>query len=107
MACLQHCAEHGEPIGTPAEAVTSTFGGVDQLRAIMTDVGFKRFSSGWGWLVLDKHKKLAIADRPNQDSPTMDGLAPLLGVDVWEHAHYLHYRNVRADYLKVWWNIVN
>lgn len=97
----------GQPVGALAQAITSTFGSFDQLKAIMNDIAFKRFGSGWGWLVLTPEKTLQVVDRPNQDSPIMDGLAPIVGVDVWEHAYYLTYRNRRADYLQAWWNTVN
>ena len=65
------------------------------------------FGSGWGWLVVGSDGKLAIEGRPNQDSPLMDGKTPILGVDVWEHAYYLHYQNRRPDYLAAWWNTVD
>lgn len=97
----------GQPVGTLAQAITSTYGSFDSFKAILTDAAFKRFGSGWGWLVLTPDKKLQVVDRPNQDSPVMDGLAPLVGVDVWEHAYYLRYRNKRPDYLAAWWNTVN
>jgi Fe-Mn family superoxide dismutase len=66
-----------------------------------------QFGSGWAWLVVNKKGELEIVQRPNQNSPIMDGLKPVLGVDVWEHAYYLKYKNLRPDYVKAWWNVVN
>jgi superoxide dismutase, Fe-Mn family len=95
------------PAGTLAAAINSTFGGVDQLKAQVNDAAMKRFGSGWGWLVADASGALKVISTANQDSPVMQGLTPLLGVDVWEHAYYLNYQNRRADYLAAWWNVVN
>jgi Fe-Mn family superoxide dismutase len=95
------------PTGALAAAITSTFGGVDQLKAQVNDAAMKRFGSGWGWLVADASGALKVISTANQDSPIMQGLTPLLGVDVWEHAYYLNYQNRRADYLAAWWNVVN
>ncbi|MBM4412735.1 MAG: superoxide dismutase [Chloroflexi bacterium] len=95
------------PTGALAAAITSTFGGVDQLKAQVNDAAMKRFGSGWGWLVADANGALKVISTANQDSPIMQGLTPLLGVDVWEHAYYLNYQNRRADYLAAWWNVVN
>ena len=95
------------PAGTLAAAIDSTFGGVDQLKAQVNDAAMKRFGSGWGWLVADASGALKVISTANQDSPIMQGLTPLLGVDVWEHAYYLNYQNRRADYLAAWWNVVN
>lgn len=95
------------PTGALAAAITSTFGGVDQLKAQVNDAAMKRFGSGWGWLVADASGALKVISTANQDSPIMQGLTPVLGVDVWEHAYYLNYQNRRADYLAAWWNVVN
>ena len=97
----------GEPKGKLADAIKSTFGGFDQFREKFQAAGVGRFGSGWAWLVLNKQGKLEITSTPNQDNPIMDGLKPVLGVDVWEHAYYLKYQNRRPDYLKAWWNVVN
>jgi Fe-Mn family superoxide dismutase len=97
----------GEPKGKLADAIKSTFGGLDQFKEKLQVAGAGRFGSGWAWLVLNKQGKLEITSTPNQDSPIMDGLKPVLGVDVWEHAYYLKYQNRRPDYLKAWWNVVN
>jgi len=97
----------GEPKGKLADAIKSTFGGLDQFKEKLQAAGAGRFGSGWAWLVLNKQGNLEITSTPNQDSPIMDGLKPVLGVDVWEHAYYLKYQNRRPDYLKAWWNVVN
>ncbi|MDH4103904.1 MAG: superoxide dismutase [Thermoleophilia bacterium] len=94
------------PSGALSEAIRSTFGSLDELKAAVNDAGVKRFGSGWTWLVWDG-TGLAVKSTPNQDTPAMDGETPLLGIDVWEHAYYLNYQNRRPDYLAAWWNVVN
>jgi Fe-Mn family superoxide dismutase len=96
----------GEPSGSLADALNDTFGGLDELKQQVNDAGVKRFGSGWTWFVWDG-TGLAVYSLPNQDSPLMTDDVPLLGIDVWEHAYYLTYRNRRPDYLKAWWNVVN
>jgi len=96
----------GAPSGPLAEAIESTFGGVDQLKSAVNDAGVKRFGSGWTWLI-DDGNGLAVTSTPNQDTPLMEGVTPILGIDVWEHAYYLKYQNRRPDYLKAWWDVVN
>ena len=96
----------GEPSGALADAIASTFGEPDQLKAQINDAGVKRFGSGWTWLIWDG-TGLAIVSTPNQDSPFMQSHVPLLGIDVWEHAYYLKYQNKRPAYLEAWWNVVN
>ncbi len=96
----------GEPTGTLADAIADTFGGLDALKAQVSDAGMKRFGSGWSWLVWDG-TGLAVYSTANQDSPIMQGDVPLIGVDVWEHAYYLRYQNRRADYLAAWWDVVS
>jgi superoxide dismutase, Fe-Mn family len=96
----------GEPEGALAAAIEDTFGGVGELKQQVNDAGIARFGSGWTWLVYDG-TGLAVRSTPNQDSPLSDSDEPLLGIDVWEHAYYLKYKNVRADYLAAWWNVVN
>ena len=98
----------GEPSDSLAGAINDTFGGLDELKQLVNDTGVKRFGSGWSWLVWDG-TGLAVYSTPNQDSPIMKDWddVPLLGIDVWEHAYYLTYRNRRPDYLKAWWNVVN
>ena len=97
----------GSPKGKLADAITSTFGSFDQFKEKFQAAGAARFGSGWAWLVINKAGGLEIISTPNQDSPIMDGLKPVFGVDVWEHAYYLKYQNRRPDYLKAVWNVVN
>jgi superoxide dismutase, Fe-Mn family len=96
----------GEPTGALADAISSTFGGLDELKTQLNDAGVKRFGSGWSWLVLDGGT-LAVISTANQDTPLSDGQTPILGIDVWEHAYYLKYQNRRPEYLEAWWNVVN
>jgi Fe-Mn family superoxide dismutase len=97
----------GQPSGALAEAINSAFGGFDAFVEKVNTTGVGRFGSGWSWLSVDGGGKLVVSSTPNQDNPMMDGLHPVLGVDVWEHAYYLKYQNRRADYLKAWWSVVN
>lgn len=97
----------GEPTGALASAIQSAFGSFDALKTAFNDAGAKRFGSGWAWLVLDKSGKLSVTSTANQDNPLTDGLYPILGNDVWEHAYYLKYQNRRPEYLNAWWNVVN
>jgi superoxide dismutase, Fe-Mn family len=96
-----------EPTGALAEAINKTFGSFDDLKKQVNDAGAKRFGSGWAWLVTDGSGALSVISTANQDSPLMEGKTPLLGVDVWEHAYYIDYRNRRPDDLSAWWNTVN
>jgi Fe-Mn family superoxide dismutase len=100
-------ADSGEPSGDLAEAIKSTFGGLDKLQEKVNAAGLARFGSGWSWLVLGKDGKLAVVSSANQNSPYSDSQTPILGVDVWEHAYYLKYQNRRGEYLKAWWKVVN
>lgn len=98
----------GEPSGAIADAIAADFGDLAALQEAVTTAGLGRFGSGWAWLVVGEDGKLAVTSTPNQDNPVMDGgSAPVLGVDVWEHAYYLKYQNKRKDYLTAWWNTVN
>lgn len=97
----------GEPTGELAAAIDSTFGGLDELKEQFSAAGAGRFGSGWAWLVVDGGGGLAVISTPNQDSPLSDGQTPILGLDVWEHAYYLKYQNLRPDYIKAWWGVVN
>ena len=97
----------GEPKGDLAEAIDKAFGGFDKMKAAVNAAGLKVFGSGWTMVLVDKDGVLSLASRANQDSPWMEGKAPLFGNDVWEHAYYLKYQNRRADYLAAWWNVLN
>ena len=97
----------GRPSGDLAEAIDAAFGSLDSLQEKLTAAAVGQFGSGWGWLVVGGNGALQAIARPNQDSPLMEGLTPILGVDVWEHAYYLHYQNRRPDYVKAWWNVVD
>jgi len=95
-----------EPSGALADAIKAAFGDLETLKKQFNDAGVKRFGSGWVWLVL-KNGKLEVTSTPNQDNPLMEGVYPVMGNDVWEHAYYLKYQNRRPDYLAAWWNVVN
>jgi Fe-Mn family superoxide dismutase len=97
----------GDPVGAIAQAITSDLGGFAALKESLAKAGLGRFGSGWAWLIVGKDGKLSVTSTPNQDSPIMEGLTPVLGVDVWEHAYYLKYQNRRADYITAWWNTLN
>jgi Fe-Mn family superoxide dismutase len=96
----------GKPSGPLADDVSKAFGDFAAFQAKVKENALAQFGSGWAWLVWDG-SKLQVVRKPNQDSPLMEGLAPILGVDVWEHAYYLKYQNKRADYVDAWWNTVN
>ncbi len=99
--------ESTSPSGDLAAAIDRDLGGMDTMQAAVNDAGLKRFGSGWSWLVVNDGA-LSVLSSPNQDNPLMDGTGvPILGIDVWEHAYYLAYQNMRVDYLAAWWNIVN
>jgi len=97
----------GEPKGPLADAIKSTFTDFASFTGKMNEAGMKRFGSGWAWLAKTADGKLEVFSTANQDSPIMEGKKPLLGIDVWEHAYYLKYQNLRADYLKAIWNVIN
>ena len=96
----------GAPDGDLKKVIEDTFDDLTELRRQLTDAALTRFGSGWAWLVHDG-TGLVVLSTPNQDSPLMQGHTPILGIDVWEHAYYLHYQNRRADYIDAWWNVVN
>jgi Fe-Mn family superoxide dismutase len=96
----------GEPKGTLADAIKKTFGDFAKFKEQIATAATTRFGSGWAWLA-QSAGKLEIFSTANQDSPLMDGKAPILGLDVWEHAYYLKYQNRRPDYIAAWWNVVN
>lgn len=97
----------GAPTGKLADAINSTFSSFDSFKAELEKAGLGRFGSGWAWLSKKSDGGLVIHSTPNQDTPLAEGLYPIIGVDVWEHAYYLKYQNRRADYLKNWWLVVN
>ena len=97
----------GEPTGAIKALMDSKFGGFENFKARFEDLGLKRFGSGWVWLARKGDGEYGLMSRPNQDSPRMEGMVPIFGNDVWEHAYYLRYQNRRADYLKAWWNVVD
>jgi Fe-Mn family superoxide dismutase len=96
----------GEPSGPLAEAINSTFGSLDNFKEAFTKAGMTRFGSGWAWLSVS-NGSLGVTSTPNQDSPIMDGNTPIIGCDVWEHAYYLKYQNLRPDYINAWWSVVD
>jgi superoxide dismutase, Fe-Mn family len=100
----------GEPTGDLATAINSAFGSFADFKTQFAVAATTRFGSGWAWLIM-KDGKLVISSTPNQDNPLMDVAevkgTPILGLDVWEHAYYLHYQNRRPDYITAFWNVVN
>lgn len=97
----------GKPEGTLAEAIISAFGSFDQFKDQLATAAANRFGSGWAWLVVGKDGKLAVTSTPNQDTPLTDGLTPIMGLDVWEHAYYLKYQNRRPEYIEAFFNVVD
>src|ERR1700679_2856206 len=97
----------GQPKGNVAAAINAAFGSFDTFKEKFAQAATTRFGSGWAWLTVVKDGKLEIFSSPNQDSPLMEGKTPILGIDVWEHAYYLHYQNRRPDYIAAFWNVVN
>ncbi len=96
----------GAPSGELTRAIESAFGSFDAFKAEFEKAAATRFGSGWAWLV-KKGDGLAVVSTANQDTPVSDGAAPILGIDVWEHAYYLKYQNRRPEYISNWWNVVN
>lgn len=101
----------GLPTGDLAAAIDAKFGSFDAFKETFNKAGATRFGSGWAWLCVDTKKELCVCSSPNQDNPLMDVAecpgTPILGLDVWEHAYYLHYQNRRPDYIAAFWNLVN
>lgn len=103
----------GTPSGDLAAAIDTTFGSFDAFKDVFKNASLTRFGSGWAWLIVKADGSLAVTSTPNQDNPVMGeaagccGSTPILGLDVWEHAYYLHYQNRRPDYVDAFWNIVN
>ncbi len=100
-------ANGSEPTGALAQAINSAFGSLDALKEKMGAAGAGQFGSGWAWLVAAKDGTLSITSTPNQETPLMDKKTPIFGIDVWEHAYYLKYQNLRPAYLKAIFNVVN
>ena len=96
----------GGPNGELTRALDASFGSFDAFKAEFEKAAVGRFGSGWAWLVR-KGDGLAVVSTANQDTPISDGLTPILGIDVWEHAYYLKYQNRRPEYVSNWWNVVN
>ncbi|MGO3608950.1 MAG: superoxide dismutase [Enterococcus gilvus] len=96
----------GEPTGAIKEAIDDAFGSFEKMKEEFKTAATGRFGSGWAWLVM-ANGKLEITSTPNQDSPLTDGKTPIIGLDVWEHAYYLKYKNVRPDYIAAFWDVVN
>ncbi|MFA5134298.1 MAG: superoxide dismutase [Patescibacteria group bacterium] len=96
----------GKPAGKLKEALVRDFGSVDTFMQRFEEAATALFGSGWAWLTID-NGKLSVEQTSNQDTPLSAGRTPLLALDVWEHAYYLKYKNVRADYVKAFWNVVN
>lgn len=103
----------GAPKGALADAINATWGSFDAFKAEFAKAAAGRFGSGWAWLLVDANKKLSIGSTANQDSPLMGKAVagvegkPVIALDVWEHAYYLHYQNRRPDYVAAWWNVVD
>jgi Fe-Mn family superoxide dismutase len=97
----------GTPEGNLAESINETFGSFSDFQEAFTKAAMSVFGSGWTWLCMDGDGHLMITTTANQDNPVSQGLIPLLGLDVWEHAYYLNYENRRADYVAAWWNVVS
>lgn len=104
----------GHPGGPLAARIQADFGSYREFTDLFSQAAASRFGSGWAWLILNRQGRLAVTSTPNQDNPLMRGLVPdeelgtpILGLDVWEHAYYLHYQNRRGDYISNWWKVVN
>jgi Fe-Mn family superoxide dismutase len=97
----------GSPKGRLAKDIDKVFGSLGKFKEKLKAAGVGQFGSGWAWLVVNKKGGLEVVQRANQNSPYMDGLKPILGVDVWEHAYYLKYQNLRPKYIEAWFNVVN
>jgi Fe-Mn family superoxide dismutase len=101
----------GAPSGELAAAIDAKFGSFDAFKETFNKAAVTRFGSGWAWLCVDTKKELCVCSSPNQDNPLMDVSdcpgTPIMGLDVWEHAYYLHYQNRRPDYIAAFWNVIN
>jgi Fe-Mn family superoxide dismutase len=96
-----------EPRGHIGAAIKQTFGDFARFQEQFNACAQTVFGSGWAWLVVDTNGMLKIISTPNQDAPLLNGVRPIMGLDVWEHAYYLHYQNRRLDYINAWWNVLN
>ena len=97
----------GAPVGNVAKAIGAKYGSFDEFKTKFAAAGMGRFGSGWAWLIKTSEGGVDIVSTANQDNPLSEGKLPVLNLDVWEHAYYLHYQNRRADYIGAWWNVVN
>lgn len=97
----------GKPEGKLGEKIDSDLGGFDKFKEDFAKAAADRFGSGWAWLVVNKEGKLEVTSTPNQNNPISEGLKPILGIDVWEHAYYLKYQNKRPEYVEQWFNVVD
>ena len=109
---LAPVGQGGEPSAELTAAIDTAFGSMDEMKALFANAAATRFGSGWAWLGVKPGGGLCICSTPNQDNPLMTGLSdcdciPILGLDVWEHAYYLHYQNRRPDYIDAFWSVVN
>ena len=99
--------EKTEPSAALVADLEATFGSFDDFKAAFTTAATSRFGSGWAWLVVNPDGKLEVTSTANQDTPISEGKTPILGIDVWEHAYYVKYRNVRPDYIKAFFSVIN
>lgn len=110
-SAMAPAGQGGAPSAELAAAITAAFGSMDAMKQQFSQAAATRFGSGWAWLIVKADGTLAITSTPNQDNPLMDVAevrgTPVLGLDVWEHAYYLKYRNLRGDYIAAWWDVVN
>ena len=97
----------GDPVGNVGNAIDEKFGGFDDFQEAFTNAATGQFGSGWGWLCVTNDGDLEVLSTANQNSPLMNGLTPILGVDVWEHAYYLNYQNERGSYVNNFWKLVD
>ncbi len=97
----------GEPVGLVADAIKKNFGSFAEFKSLFTAQAKAVFGSGWAWLSVHKSGSLVITGLPNQDCPLSYDSIPIMGLDVWEHAYYLHYQNKRPDYIDAWWHVIN
>lgn len=97
----------GEPTGELLEKINESFGNFENFKNEFSNAALTQFGSGWAWLLVDTNGKLIVTKTANQDTPLIDGLKPIMNLDIWEHAYYLNYQNRRPEYIEKWWNLVN